>query len=78
MSFSNRYKIRNIPNLSGGLNDFADPTEISDNEMASCENFEVDDKTIKTAPGYVMYDGSPVADRYWGYSMLDSLQELKD
>lgn len=66
MSFSNKYQIRNIPNLSGGLNDFADPTEIRDNEMASCENFEVDDKTIKTAPGYVMYDGSPVADRYWG------------
>lgn len=66
MPFSNKYQIKNIPNLSGGLNDFADPTEISDNEMASCENFEVDDKTIRTSPGYVMYDASPVADRYWG------------
>ena len=74
MSFTNKYKIRNIPNLSGGLNDFADPTEIGDNEMAACENFEVDDKTIKTAPGYVMYysaptSGSPasiIPDRFWG------------
>lgn len=74
MSFSNSYKIRNIPNLSGGLNDFADPTEIADNEMASCENFEVDDKTIKTSPGYVMYYSSPtsgspasiIPDRFWG------------
>lgn len=64
--FSNQYKIRNIPNLSGGLNDVADPTEISDNEMSSCENFDVDDKTIKTAAGYVMYDSAPSADRYWG------------
>lgn len=66
MSFRNRYKIRNIPNQSGGLHDSADPTEIEDNEMASCENFEVDDKTIKTSPGYVIYDAAPVADRYWG------------
>jgi len=65
MGFSNSYRIRNIANLSGGLNNFADPTEIADNEMAECENIEVDDKTIKTAPGYVMY-GTPTADRYWG------------
>lgn len=63
---SGEYKIRYIPHLRGGLNDFDDSSEIADNEMSDCENVEVNDKAIRSAAGYVDYGGSSVDGPYWG------------
>ncbi len=63
---SGEYKVRYIPHLRGGLNDFDDSSEISNNEMSDCENVEVNDKTIRSAAGYVDYGGSAVDGPYWG------------
>lgn len=66
MTFSAQYKIKHIPNLRGGLNDNDDPSEIGDTEMADCENYEVTDKSVRTAGGYVGYDNNPQAGPFWG------------
>lgn len=60
------YKLRYIQHLSGGMNDNDDASEIENNEMADCENFEVDQKKIRTAGGYVGYDDATNAGPYWG------------
>lgn len=64
--YSGDYRIRRVPNLRGGLNNYDDPTEISDSEISACENIEIDDNIIKTSAGYVMYDEAPAAGPYWG------------
>jgi len=63
---SGEYKVRYIPHLRGGLNDFDDSSEIATDEMADCENVEVNDKAIRSAAGYVDYGGSSVDGPYWG------------
>jgi len=57
MAYESKYKIRSIPHLRTGLNDRYDPSEIADTDMASCENIEVDTRSIKNAGGYVNYGG---------------------
>ena len=40
--------------FTGGLNTFSDPTAIADNEVAICENFELDlDGSLKSRPPFV-------------------------
>jgi len=62
----NPYKIKNIPNLAMGLNDQLEPGEILDNEMADCENYSVDEASIRTAPGYVGYQSVVQTSKHWG------------
>jgi hypothetical protein len=66
MGYDGRYEIKSIPNLRGGLNDADDPAEIGENEMADCENYEVTDKSVRTAGGYVLYDENPQVGPFWG------------
>ena len=60
------YKIKNIPNLSYGINDLMEAGEILENEMADCENYTVDEASIRTAPGYVMYQTVNKSTVDWG------------
>ena len=60
------YQVKNIPNLSYGMNDQMEAGEILDNEMADCENYVVDEASIRTSPGYVMYQNGIHTGPFWG------------
>jgi hypothetical protein len=62
--FTSKYKLRSIPHLRTGLNNRYDNSEISDTDMADCENVEVDTKSIRNAGGYVDYGGA--TGPFWG------------
>lgn len=62
----NTFQVRNIPNLAMGLNDQMEAGEIMDNEMSDCENFVVDEVSIRSAPGYVSYQNYPHEGPFWG------------
>jgi hypothetical protein len=62
--FTSNYKLRDIPHLRTGLNDKYDPSEISNTDMADCENIEVDTRSIRNAGGYVGYGNA--TGPYWG------------
>ena len=47
------------------MNDKDNSEELLDLEMADCENISIDDKSTKTAPGYVKYDAASNAGKYW-------------
>lgn len=64
MSFTSRYKLRDIPHLRTGLNDRYDSSEIADTDMADMENVEVDTRSIRNAGGYVDYGGA--TGPFWG------------
>ena len=55
MRYRKNEKINIIKHLSGGMNTADAPSEIKKYEMASCENWEVNEKTLRTAAGWVNY-----------------------
>lgn len=73
------FKIHSLPEFSMGLNNALSPDEIMDNEMADCENFEIDEFHAKTAAGYVGWDNNPQAGPFWGiyqFKKSDGTQTL--
>jgi len=62
--------VHNIPTLRGGLNDRQESDEIKDWEMADCENFTIEEDSIKSAFGYVDYDNGSNAGPYYGIFQL--------
>jgi hypothetical protein len=68
----NPYSIHSVNTIGLGMNDMLDPSVIADQEIADCENFSVEEDTITTAPGYVLWDDSPQSHPgpYWGGFMF--------
>lgn len=53
-----RTTIHTIPSFKMGLNTQTSPEELDDLEMADCENFSVEEDSIITSPGLVLWDNS--------------------
>lgn len=62
---SNTYQTKNLPSFRLGMNTLQDAMEISDFELSDSENWSVDEDTMLTSPGYVLY-GTQSAAPYWG------------
>lgn len=62
-----------------GLNTLMEPGEILDNEMSDCENFSVDETSIRLAPGYIGYQATVQTGKHWGifhFRKSDGTQRL--
>jgi len=67
MSFrQNNRTIKNLPSFRYGMNTQKEAGEIDDMELADCENFTVEEDTIKSAQGYVQWDSVSNAGPYFG------------
>jgi len=62
----NPYSVHSIPAFLGGMNTKMNPDEIQDFELADCENFDVTEASISTAPGFVLWDNKSLPGPYWG------------
>lgn len=65
--------IHNIPSLRFGMNTQQESDEIQDFEMADCENFSIEEDSVKSAPGYVQFDTTATEGPVWGiYEFIKS------
>ena len=68
-----RKNTQNLPSFRYGMNTQQQSDEISDFEMADCENISIASDSVMSAPGYVSSDASSNEGAYWGiYSFIKS------